>query len=57
MDNPVFIILLFLFVSTPVLLILANLDRMRKRDTEMREGQKETNRLLTEITSLLKNRA
>lgn len=36
MDNPVFIILLFLFISIPVLLILANLDRMRKRDTEMR---------------------
>jgi hypothetical protein len=36
-------------------LILINLNNMRKRDIEMRDLQKETNRLLTEITSHLKN--
>lgn len=57
MENPIPAILIFLFISIPVLLILINLDRMRKRDAEMREFHKETNRLLAEIASLLKNKS
>jgi hypothetical protein len=45
---------LFFFVVVP--LILINLNSMRKRDIEMRDLQKETNRLLTEIASNLKNK-
>ena len=57
MENPIFAILLVLFVCIPVLLILINLDRTRKRNDEMRDLQKETNRLLSEIASLLKDRS
>ena len=48
-------ILIVLFIAVPVLLILINLDRTQKRNDEMRELQKETNRLLAEIAGLLKN--
>jgi hypothetical protein len=44
---------LFFFVVVP--LILINLNNMRKRDIEMHNLQKETNRLLTEIAGNLKN--
>jgi hypothetical protein len=44
---------LFFFVVVPFILI--NLNNMRKRDIEMRDLQKETNRLLTEIAINLKN--
>ena len=47
-------IFVILFLAVPVLLILINLDRTRKRNDEMRDLQKETNRLLSEIASLLK---
>ena len=47
-------IFVILFLVVPVLLILINLDRTRKRNDEMRDLQKETNRLLSEIASLLK---
>ncbi len=53
--SPVFTILIILFLVVPVLLILINLDRTRKRNDEMRDLQKETNRLLTEIASFLKD--
>jgi hypothetical protein len=48
-------ILIILTIAVPVLLILINLDRTRKRNDEMRDLQKETNRLLAEIASALKN--
>ena len=48
-------ILIVLFIAVPVLLILINLDRTQKRNDEMRELQKETNRLLAEIAALLKS--
>jgi len=54
--SPLFTILVILFLVVPVLLILINLDRTRKRNDEMRDLQKETNRLLSEIASLLKDR-
>ena len=47
-------IFVILFLAVPVLLILTVLDRTRKRSDEMRDLQKETNRLLSEIASLLK---
>ena len=50
-------IFVILFLAVPVLLILINLDRTRKRNDEMRDLQKETNRLLSEIASLLKDRS
>jgi len=53
--SPVSTILIILFLVVPVLLILINLDRTRKRNDEMRDLQKETNRLLSEIASLLKD--
>ena len=53
--SPVSTILIILFLIVPVLLILINLDRTRKRNDEMRDLQKETNRLLSEIASLLKD--
>ena len=52
--SPLSTILVILFLVVPVLLILINLDRTRKRSDEMRDLQKETNRLLSEIASLLK---
>ena len=52
--SPLSTILIILFLVVPVLLILINLDRTRKRNDEMRDLQKETNRLLSEIASLLK---
>jgi len=57
MDGPSILstILIVLFIAVPVLLILINLDRTQKRNDEMRELQKETNRLLAEIAGLLKN--
>ena len=57
MDSPSILstILIVLFIAVPVLLILINLDRTQKRNDEMRELQKETNRLLAEIAGLLKN--
>ena len=57
MDSPSILstLLIVLFIAVPVLLILINLDRARKRNDEMRELQKETNRLLAEIASVLKN--
>ena len=57
MDSPSILstILIVLFIAVPVLLILINLDRTQKRNDEMRELQKETNRLLAEIASVLKN--
>lgn len=57
MDNPLSAIFLFLFLSIPVVLILANLERIRKRDLETRKLQEETNRLLAEIASLLKSKS
>jgi len=51
MSDPISFVLFF-FVVVP--LILINLNNMRKRDTEMRDLQKETNRLLTEIASNLR---
>ena len=48
-------IIIVLIILVPVLLVLSNLDRMRKRNDEMRDLQKETNRLLAEIASNLKN--
>ena len=48
-------LLIVLFIAVPVLLILINLDRTRKQNDEIRELQKETNRLLAEIASVLKN--
>ena len=54
--SPLFTILVILFLVVPVLLILIDLDRTRKRNDEMRDLQKETNRLLSEIASLLKDR-
>ncbi len=48
-------ILIVLIIAVPVLLVLINLDRTRKRNDEMRELQKETNRLLAEIASVLKS--
>ena len=53
--SPLSTILVILFLVVPVLLILINLDRTRKRNDEMRDLQKETNRLLSEIASLLKD--
>ena len=53
--SPVSTILIILFLIVPVLLILINLDRTRKRNDEMRDLQKETNRLLSEIAGLLKD--
>ena len=53
--SPLSTILIILFLVVPVLLILINLDRTRKRNDEMRDLQKETNRLLSEIASLLKD--
>ena len=53
--SPVSTILIILFLVVPVLLILINLDRTPKRNDEMRDLQKETNRLLSEIASLLKD--
>ena len=53
--SPLSTILIILFLVVPVLLILINLDRTRKRNDEMRDLQKDTNRLLTEIASILKN--
>ena len=55
--SPLSTILIILFLVVPVLLILINLDRTRKRNDEMRDLQKETNRLLSEIASLLKDRS
>ena len=57
MDSPSILstLLIVLFIAVPVLLILINLDRTQKRNDEMRELQKETNRLLAEIAGLLKN--
>ena len=55
--SPLSTIFLILFLAVPVLLILINLDRARKRNDEMRDLQKETNRLLSEIASLLKDRS
>ena len=57
MDSPSILssMIIGLIILVPVLLVLSNLDRMRKRNDEMRDLQKETNRLLTEITSILKN--
>ena len=57
MDSPSILstLLIVLFIAVPVLLILINLDRTQKRNDEMRELQKETNRLLAEIASVLKN--
>jgi hypothetical protein len=57
MDSPSTLstLLIVLFIAVPVLLILINLDRTRKQNNEMRELQKETNRLLAEIASVLKN--
>ena len=57
MDSPSILssMIIVLIILVPVLLVLSNLDRMRKRNDEMRDLQKETNRLLTEITSILKN--
>lgn len=52
MSDPVSFILFF-FVVVPFILI--NLNSMRKRENEMRDLQKETNRLLTEIANSLKN--
>jgi ABC-type bacteriocin/lantibiotic exporter with double-glycine peptidase domain len=48
-------IVVILFLVVPVLLILMVLDRTRKRNDEMRDLQKETNRLLSEIASLMKD--
>ena len=53
--SPVSTILIILFLVVPVLLILINLDRTRRRNDEMRDLQKETNRLLSEIAGLLKD--
>ena len=50
-----FSIVLILFILAPVLAFFMILDKMRKRNTEMRDLQKETNRLLAEIVSTLKN--
>ena len=55
--SPFSTILFILFLIIPVLFILINLDRTRKRNDEMRDLQKETNRLLSEIASLLKDRS
>ena len=55
--SPFSTILVILFLVIPVLLILINLDRTRKRNDEMRDLQKETNRLLSDIASLLKDRS
>ena len=57
MDSPSILssMIIVLIILVPVLLVLSNLDRMRKRNDEMRDLQKETNRLLTEIASILKN--
>ncbi len=55
MSDPLSTILIILFFFVPVLLILINLDRTRKRNDEMRDLQKETNRLLTEILNKLKS--
>lgn len=52
MGDPISFVLFF-FVVVP--LILINLNNIRKRDIEMRELQRETNRLLTEIASNLKH--
>jgi large-conductance mechanosensitive channel len=58
MSDPLSIVstlLIILIIVAPVLFILINLDRTRKRNDEMRDLQKETNRLLTEIVNILKN--
>ena len=52
MSDPIFFILFFIVV---VPLILINLNNIRKRVIEMRDLQKETNHLLIEIASILKN--
>ena len=49
------ILIVLIFAVPSVLFILINLERTRKRNDEMRELQKETNRLLAEIASVLKN--
>lgn len=56
MSDPLSTILIILFIFVPFLIILINhLERTRKRYDEMRDLQKEANRLLTEIASFLKN--
>ena len=48
------ILVLFIFVPVPLFLII--IGRMRKRNNnELRDLQKETNRLLAEIVSILKS--
>lgn len=53
MSDFIFLILFFLVV---VPLLLINFDNLRKRDIEMQNLQKETNRLLNEIAGDLKNK-
>jgi hypothetical protein len=57
MDGPLILstIIIVLIILVPVLLVLSTLDRMRKRNDAMLDLQKETNRLLSEIASTLKN--
>ena len=55
MNDPLSTILIILIIVAPVLFILITLDRTRKRNDEMRDLQKETNRLLTEIVNILKS--
>ena len=57
MEGPsiLYSMIVVLIILVPVLLVLSILDRMRKRNDEMRDLQKETNRLLAEIASHLKN--
>ncbi len=50
-------ILIVLIISLPVLILLLFLNRNRKRDNEMRDLHEETNRLLAEIASILKNKS